>query len=459
MAVAPLSDPVHRLLLVAVDHDFYRKAHHDLRYADVDPPRHYATAGWREGRDPAAWFSTSEYLALNPDVAAAGENPFVHYLLRGLREGRPIRASALADSYYAVAVGRGPKAVTPQERAAAAALFDERYYLATNPDVAASGADPLDHFLERGWREGRDPSADFSLVDYLQFNPDVAASGAHPFVHYAVSGKDEGRIGKVSLGFRTEALFKQRSFESRVAESAAVPVAEVSPMDRLGDKLEQAGLSGLHLTFSHDDYSRSVGGLQLCLKMESAAFAGLGRNHLHIYPATPWPSARQGVMQTSMGVVLNGEDAGFYTPTAIAEALRRSAPAGPQSFAIHNMLGHSSRDVIDIVRSAGMNEGYFWVHDMGAVCAGVHLMRNDIESCGGPPMGSAACTICLYGEARAGHVREHQQLFDRLRLTVVAPSEAAMELWLASSGLNPASRVVLPHASLEPAGGAGGRGC
>ncbi len=43
------------------------------------------------------------------------------------------------------------------------------------------------------------------------------------------------------------------------------------------------------------------------------------------------------------------------------------------------MLGHSSRDVVDIVRAAGLNAGFFWLHDMGSLCAGIHLLRNDVE--------------------------------------------------------------------------------
>lgn len=36
--------------------------------------------------------------------------------------------------------------------------FDQAYYLANNPDVKATGRDPQAHFLEYGWKEGRDPS-------------------------------------------------------------------------------------------------------------------------------------------------------------------------------------------------------------------------------------------------------------------------------------------------------------
>jgi hypothetical protein len=72
-------------------------------------------------------------------------------------------------------------------------LFDAAYYLAHNPDVAAAGADPLQHYLAYGWKEGRDPSACFDTNYYLKQNPDVAAAGVNPLVHFETHGWREGR--------------------------------------------------------------------------------------------------------------------------------------------------------------------------------------------------------------------------------------------------------------------------
>lgn len=71
--------------------------------------------------------------------------------------------------------------------------FDTAFYLARNPDVAAAGVDPLQHYLNNGWKEGRDPNAYFSNTYYLNQNPDVAAAGLNPLAHYAASGWTEGR--------------------------------------------------------------------------------------------------------------------------------------------------------------------------------------------------------------------------------------------------------------------------
>ncbi|WP_170296042.1 glycosyltransferase [Azospirillum brasilense] len=72
-------------------------------------------------------------------------------------------------------------------------LFEPRFYLEGNPDVAASGTDPLTHYVVHGWREGRKPHPLFEPRFYLEGNPDVAASGTDPLTHYVVHGWREGR--------------------------------------------------------------------------------------------------------------------------------------------------------------------------------------------------------------------------------------------------------------------------
>jgi glycosyltransferase involved in cell wall biosynthesis len=71
---------------------------------------------------------------------------------------------------------------------------DGEYYLAHYPDVALAGADPAKHYLYTGWREGRDPSANFDSIWYMHNYVDVALSGMCPLVHYLKHGQAEGRV-------------------------------------------------------------------------------------------------------------------------------------------------------------------------------------------------------------------------------------------------------------------------
>jgi hypothetical protein len=479
MAVPAPDDDLHRVVSVAFDVDFYRAVNRDLDLNGADPIRHYATAGWRQGRDPAPWFSSRAYLAANPDVAALGVEPLFHFLTQGRHEGREIAPSTAGEAYLYFDLNGGetrawrfrsfanspggaddlsnqaaPDDPLAQDRLLLAGEFDAAFYLEAHPDVAAAEMDPLDHFLISGWQEGRNPTRGFSVRDYLAIHPDVAQSGINPFVHFVRTGRAEGRALRHQLGFRYDLLSGLRPLEARVAEARAAQ-ARLSPDPaetlRAALAASDRGLLDLHLTFSHDDYGAHLGGVQLCLRREAARISMMGRDHLHIFPAKPWPVVRVAGEQAPLGVLVNGRPVGVFTAQTIRDVLADAAGAGQagrRSFAIHSLLGHNGDEIVDILAAAGLRAGYFWLHDFASLCAGFHLMRNDVEDCGAPPPDSAACSICLYGDWRARHLREHRRLFERLELTVASPSAAALELWRTHGGLPETPAVVHPHLRL-----------
>ena len=219
-----------------VDDLFYLSRNHDVWNAGADADTHFHTVGWREGRDPNAFFDTSLYLTLNPDVKALGVDPLLHFDQTGWKEGRlpsiafdpakylaanPDVAAAGVDPLWhflanGIDEGRVPFAVTSR---LAANGFDYVYYLQTNPDVAASGVDPLRHFQQFGWKEGRDPNAFFDTKGYLANYADVKAANINPLDHYNQFGWHEGR--DPSAGFDTT---------SYLANYADVQASHVNPL-------------------------------------------------------------------------------------------------------------------------------------------------------------------------------------------------------------------------------------
>ena len=74
-----------------------------------------------------------------------------------------------------------------------ARLFDRAWYLSQNDDVALAGAEPLHHYVNYGWREGRKPHPLFDPQWYAAHHADVAAADVDPFRHYLTTGWREGR--------------------------------------------------------------------------------------------------------------------------------------------------------------------------------------------------------------------------------------------------------------------------
>ena len=73
--------------------------------------------------------------------------------------------------------------------------FNEAFYVESNPDLDFSKIDPFYHFSTVGWKEGRDPSAAFSVKGYLAANPDVEKAGVAPLRHFLDHGRTERRKG------------------------------------------------------------------------------------------------------------------------------------------------------------------------------------------------------------------------------------------------------------------------
>jgi glycosyltransferase involved in cell wall biosynthesis len=99
--------------------------------------------------------------------------------------------------------------------------FDRDYYLSRYPDVAKSRIAPLDHYLEFGWREGRDPSPWFSTLGYLQANADIATRAINPFIHYVLWGKAEGRAPAPDRDFGTPWLDDMIRYPERQVSPAS----------------------------------------------------------------------------------------------------------------------------------------------------------------------------------------------------------------------------------------------
>ena len=185
------------------DRDWYLRNNPDVAKARVDPVWHYLNRGWKERRNPGPEFDGGAYLERYRYVRKAGINPLLHYERSGRAKNRKVQASGLVrypehvSTNHAKKPGKKtPKTLYDAELAASSGYFDAKYYLRYNVDVASAKADPLAHFLKRGWREGRNPSARFDMQYYVELNRDVFASlpqPENPLLHFLKKGMREGR--------------------------------------------------------------------------------------------------------------------------------------------------------------------------------------------------------------------------------------------------------------------------
>ena len=197
----PLFDPV-----------FYLDQNPDVAAAGANPYQHFMAVGWKEGRSPSALFNVPYYEATNPDVAAAKVNPLTQFEQGGWAEGRNPSPGFDTRDYLAaypsvgvagvdplldyvqsgMAMGRSAIAV-PAGGVVSDPLVNAAYVYAERPDVARAGVDATQWFNTYGWKEGVNPDPDFDTNYYLTQNTDVKAAGVNPLQHFEQYGWKEGR--------------------------------------------------------------------------------------------------------------------------------------------------------------------------------------------------------------------------------------------------------------------------
>ncbi|KAK0341875.1 hypothetical protein LTR94_024619 [Friedmanniomyces endolithicus] len=406
---------------------------------------HYLEEGWLQGLDPAPDFETSFYLAANADVSAAGINPFVHYLAEGRSEGRLGAQSQKIDVEAA-------SSNNDDVRALISAEFSEEYYRSNNRDLPGD-IRYLDHFVFEGWKQGRDPNPFFSVSGYLEMYPDVRASGMNPFQHFILAGRQEGRVAKQALGYRYEVIKNSVSITEKVAQyDKFVTKPRLSPpakLQRLFGSFERSQGKKIYLSVSHDDYTKNFGGVQLVLMRESMKLAEAGWDHIHLFPSSPSPVVDADGDVGRVGILVNGAMFGHFKTSDVTQALAGgSAGASQVAASVHSLLGHNVVAITALIGSLKPARTWFWIHDYASLCAGFTLMRNDVQFCSAPELGSAACQVCSYQDLRAVQSQAHSDFMDALKPTVVAPSAAALKVWKNGGGTTAKEPVILPHGEL-----------
>ena len=322
-ALPPTGSDAHRTVLR--DSGLFMAGHYLHTYPEVaaahtDPLRHYCDEGWREHRSPNPYFDPAFYRAraMAPPPAASAPDaapvppldtdPLLHYALLGSPAGaRP--NPCLDPAWYRATHGGHP--LDPLVRFASrdesldlrpCAWFDTAWYRARH--ALPGAASPLLHYLARRHTARVSPLPEFDVEHYCRMRRDVAAHGADPFEHFLEHGWREGE--NPSRGFETRFYARRHlarepdtnpllHFLARRAEGAApAPTLRAALLDELA-RARAAGVRHLDVPlFWHDGIPVQLEPLRVFLSEPALAFGFRlvwGNEHLAARPGLP-PATR-----------------------------------------------------------------------------------------------------------------------------------------------------------------------
>jgi glycosyltransferase involved in cell wall biosynthesis len=179
------------------DEVYYSGTYPDVVASGVDPFEHFFLNGCKKGRKPNAIFDPIWYVTTYPDVQECELQPLLHYAKIGEAEGRrpsPLFQPAWYREKYGIPAQESPLAHYLKNRVGPFSPipeFDAEYYLKTYPDIAVAGVDPFQHFVFHGYKEGRNPSAEFDTKFYIQ-RYFKGNTDQNPLLHYLEHRHQDG---------------------------------------------------------------------------------------------------------------------------------------------------------------------------------------------------------------------------------------------------------------------------
>ncbi len=247
-----------------------------------------------------------------------------------------------------------------------------------------------------------------------------------------------------------------RSISSQVEQNVLSPMPEINEPVLEADAIKVAlgqGSDDVVVSISHDNYLNVTGGTQICIQIEASRAVAAGMAYLNVHPVrTCTALLPESEIDTAVfRLTLNGSVIGLARYAVMIAAIEElTALQKNVQFVVHHLLGHAPEAVARLIQASKKESCCFWLHDYFAACRSYTLMRNTLQYCGAPDVKSSACEICVFGASRSQHMERFRDFFDRIAVTLLAPSQVAADVWSKSCNYKLQEIVVQPHITIEP---------
>lgn len=453
---------------------FYLAQFPETDRASVSEPLDHFLIYWKQnGFDPNPFFSMSNYLKANPDVASDGQNPLVHYLTIGLSEKRQLVPNEISSPDLVQQETNGWNIIERQTPAKVNSIFllsqylvdigisfefepnrvDEIFYRSLFPDQSISDCNA--HYNEVGWKIGLNPTSWFDTKFYLETYEDVKRAGVNPFLHFVDEGYKEFRVPN-HLNFRNfVSVLNGQSIEVQ-SRNWRISDHKLKLIDLLYAKKTILNLKikngPLVISFGHSRYLNDVGGVQLYTFVESQKFNKLDINYLHLSPTRVLPVlADSSHKDLSVNITYNNlEISGDFMLSELVElvsAINSDSP--PVAAIVNSLFGWHPELLSDVLDQVQAKSHYWFFHDYSTFCSNPNLNFENVTNCKNPELDAGVCVTCRYGKNRKTHVSRIAQLLDSREWKLVTPSKSATENVMKYLSVSASRVLTIPHGHLS----------
>lgn len=187
------------------------------------------------------------------------------------------------------------------------------------------------------------------------------------------------------------------------------------------------------LAISFLNYRTSVGGMSKYMLAHEKMYADAGYTYISLYFVKKIAKKKYPIFHF-YGLIVDGKEIGVFTLDDVLLYFKGLQKDGytVNDIHIHNISYMNADHMIRLANALPATPYKLILHDFHTICTNFNLLRNGTDYCGGKAMSTEKCAGCRYyenGRTYAANVAKVLQNVKN-RLTVVAPSEIAGQIWL-----------------------------
>lgn len=186
------------------------------------------------------------------------------------------------------------------------------------------------------------------------------------------------------------------------------------------------------LAISFSNYITTIGGMSKYMLAHEKMYMDAGYSYMSIYFVKKILKKKYPIFHF-YGFIVDGKKIGVFTIDEILLYFNNLQKEGYtiNDIHIHNISYMNGNHMIRLADTLPITPYKLILHDFHTICTQFNLLRNGVEYCGGKEMSAKKCVGCKYYEYGKDYVANIKKVLYNVkkRLTVVAPSEIAGQIW------------------------------